>query len=40
MKYMRFNEYVDQMGDKTYVPDCSLLELQNKISGNIDSEFK
>ena len=39
MKYMRFNEYFDQMGDKTYVPDCSLLELQNKISGNIFTDL-
>ena len=35
IKSMRFNEYFDQMGDRTYVPDCSLFDMSDDISENI-----
>ena len=35
IKTMRFNDYFDQMGDRTYVPDCSLIDLSKTISTNI-----
>jgi hypothetical protein len=35
MKWMRFNDYFDNMGDRTYVPDCSLYDLKDKINGQI-----
>ena len=40
MKQYKFNDYLDTMGKDskyagTYVPDCSLLELEDEISGDI-----
>ena len=39
IKSMRFNEYFDQMGDRTYVPDCSLFDMSDDISENIFTDL-
>ena len=35
IKSMKFNDYWDNMGDRTYVPDCSLIDLENEIDNKI-----